>query len=143
MDIDKAKRAFAGEEIDPIAQKLDVAYQPGHNHASVVASKDADGKWLLSLNKFSKDRFINAGPLKPNNDQLIDIHAIRGYASTTLVRGTPRLCIDMAQDQSDRSVYNPDHPSSRTRRWAAKDGVKLEEAANVVRDGTRWVSTSL
>ncbi len=142
-NIQKAIDAYASgsKNQDYVIQKLDVNYQPGHNHTTMGETKEADGQWLVSLNKFSKDRFLNVGPLKPECDQLIDISG----DEMRLVHDNPTFAEphDMMLVAADK--INPNKTWNRKDPWmwqgaleqAQKDGIELEKAAHVIRDGNK------
>lgn len=73
-NIDKAITQFKGDkQIQPVLDRIDVHYQPGHSYSSMGETKEADGKFFISGAKFSKDRFLPVGPLHVETEQLIDI----------------------------------------------------------------------
>jgi len=139
-NIAKAIEAFNGKDVDPILGKLDVHYQVGHTNASMSETKDADGKWLIALCKFSKDRFLNVGPLHAENDQLIDISG----ETMRLVHDGPAYpephdCVVVPRD-----LIHPEKITSRTgpryafyESMAKEDGVELLMQNKVVRKGKK------
>jgi nitrous-oxide reductase len=139
-NIAKAIEAFGGADVDPIVDKLDVHYQVGHTNASMSETKEADGKWLVALCKFSKDRFLNVGPLHSENDQLIDISGEKmRLAHDGPAYPEPHDCVIVRRDLI--------HPEKITPRkgprydfyesMAREDGVDLLNQNKIVRKGKK------
>jgi nitrous-oxide reductase len=93
-----------------VLDRVDVHYQPGHGYASMGETKEADGKFFNSGNKFSKDRFLPVGPLHSETEQLIDITGDKmKIVSDHTAYPEPHDAIIVRRDLvKTRQIYNMD-----------------------------------
>jgi len=56
-----------------VVEKIPIHYNIGHLVAAEGDTVSPDGNYLIALNKLAIDRFVQVGPLHPQNHQLIDI----------------------------------------------------------------------
>jgi nitrous-oxide reductase len=63
----------APEQPWKLVQKTPVQYNIGHLSAAEGDTVSPDGNYLISMSKWSVDRFLTTGPLLPQNFQLLDI----------------------------------------------------------------------
>ena len=60
-------------ESGQVVDKVPVSYSPGHLAAVEGDTANPGGKWVVSLNKLSKDLYLPVGPSHPESMDLIDI----------------------------------------------------------------------
>ncbi|MDZ7682784.1 MAG: Sec-dependent nitrous-oxide reductase [Fodinibius sp.] len=117
-----------------VVDRIDVYYSPGHLMIPGGDSQNPDGKYLVALNKITKDRYLPTGPEMFHSAQLIDISGDKMKLLLDFpTEGEPHYAQAISREKvmKDQTRFykleENDHP------YAAKS----EKQTKVVRDGNK------
>jgi len=115
-----------------VVDRIDTYYSPGHLMIPGGDTRNPEGKYLVALNKITKDRYLPTGPELFHSAQLIDISGDKMELLLDFpTDGEPHYAqgirADLIIDNQIRfyELENNNHP----------DATKTESEARVVRDG--------
>ena len=114
-----------------LLEKIPIHYNVGHLVTAEGDTVSPDGKYMISLNKLAIDRFLQVGPLHPQNHQLIDIspgQPMQMLYDMPLPLGEPHYAVMIKADKLK--------PLKRYKQKWFKDRVKPGRE-KVVRDGNK------
>ncbi|TYP94789.1 nitrous oxide reductase apoprotein [Fodinibius salinus] len=119
-------------ETAEVVDRIDVYYSPGHLMIPGGDSQNPDGKYLVALNKITKDRYLPTGPEMFHSAQLIDISGDKMKLLLDFpTEGEPHyaqaITADKVKERQKRfyEIDDNNHPRA----------TKSEKEARVERDG--------
>ncbi len=105
------KAGIAAGDAFKLVETIKVHYNIGHLATTEGDTVEADGKFLVALNKWSIDRFPVIGTLKPQNFQLIDLQGdeMQLLADMPIGFGEPHYVQIIRTDRlvNAREIYEP------------------------------------
>ncbi len=146
LDTQVARWTLGGEyaSLNPeqpwtVVDKVSVHYNVGHIAVAEGDTVSPDGKYLVSMNKWSVDRFFPPGPLLPQNFQLIDI-ANTGDTMQLLYDmpigvGEPHYAQIIKADKLDPWTVYPERGWDPHKQAVGPDAPKSEKETRIERDG--------
>jgi nitrous-oxide reductase len=119
-------------ETKEVLDKHDTYYSPGHLMIPGGETKNPDGKYLVALNKITKDRYLPTGPEMVHSAQLFDITGDKMKLILDFpTKGEPHYAQAIAADKIKPHSKKYHDLDDNTHPYAAK----AEDSTKVVRDG--------
>lgn len=109
--------------------RVPVQYSPGHAAAAEGDTVSPDGKYIVALNKLSKDSYLSVGPSHPESAQLIDLTGKKMHIiNSTPTNPEPHYAQIVKADKIHTINVYPRDPNN-------KDAVYKAEDTKIVRKG--------